>query len=95
MLNGEVVFRFYQLVGGWGGLMWRLLILGENVGTGSIHMKCQDRFIGLERGVWVSVHQWGLGEGLIWTNEAEKVGVGHVNQYCKHKPLYHGSSGMN
>ncbi len=53
-----------------------LLILDENVGIGSTHMECRDRFIGLERGVWLSVSQWGLGEGLMWTNEAEKVGIG-------------------
>ncbi len=43
---------------GWidGGIGWKfgLLILGENVGIGNTQMECQDRFIGLERGVWVS-----------------------------------------
>ncbi len=59
----------------------------EAINTGR---KRGDRFIGLERSVWVSVHQRGLGEGSMWTNEAEKLGVG-----ARQSKLYLGCSDMN
>ncbi len=82
---------------GWidGGIWWKfgLLILDENVGIGSIHMEGQDRFIGLERGVCECASVGA--RGRCGPTRQKKWGLGHVNQYCKHKPLYHGYSGMN